>query len=361
MVQRLPGHFNVESMRPDSRRDFVIPVEAPEGRAEIPLVIIRGTRSRPRVALIAGVHGDEVTGIDGVLTTLEAIEDQNLGGTLFAVPVANPPAFAASSRLSPVDGLNLNRVFPGDPTGSLTERIAHALIQQVISGVDLVMSMHGASASGDLFPWVEFQHVESEVGLASYRAALVTAFDYLYPIRYGLEPGLLLSACQEIGVPAIEGERGGVGIVDPMDSIAYVVSALRLFGHLGVRPVLSSMPGARPKVIEPLIVAAGHGGFWVPRVSPGKRVRTGEYLGQTRDLYGNLVEEVTAPAPGPVMMVRTWPSVTAGDRLLTIGRPVRLSRFFRQATKGLSATLPGSGIGRDGSIRPGAAERMVPR
>ena len=83
----------------------------------------------PTLAVLAGVHGDEYEGIRAIPRIFRALDQADLRGRLIAVPVCNVPAYRTATRSSPIDGLNLARVFPGDPRGTVTQRIAHVVTE----------------------------------------------------------------------------------------------------------------------------------------------------------------------------------------------------------------------------------------
>ena len=98
----------------------------------------------PRLAVLAGVHGDEPEGVLAARRLLVRLETLPFAGTVVVIPVACPGAFAADTRASAVDGLNLARTFPGNPGGSDSQRLAHALTEQVIAPASLLVDLHSS-------------------------------------------------------------------------------------------------------------------------------------------------------------------------------------------------------------------------
>jgi len=113
----------------------------------IPLMIANGRRSGKTLVTFAGVHGDELEGVQAIQDVFAALNTDEMHGRLIAVPAANPPAVHAVQRLSPIDSLNLARTFPGKKDGSVTERIAYYLGELIIPQADLFLDLHSASAS----------------------------------------------------------------------------------------------------------------------------------------------------------------------------------------------------------------------
>src|SRR5919108_584881 len=108
------------------------------GRHEL-LVHVAERPGGPRLAVVAGVHGNEFPGPLAVGRLSRSLRPEGLAGTVVLVPVANPLAFDAGTRVSPEDGVNLNRVFPGSADGSLTERLAWALVEGIVQDADLAI------------------------------------------------------------------------------------------------------------------------------------------------------------------------------------------------------------------------------
>ena len=127
--------------------------------------VIRGSTDGPKLAMFGGIHGDEPLGTEAVRRVLERIDPEQIAGTIVAVPVANPYAFEAGKRVTPTDGLNLNRIFPGDSEGSLTEQLAAALAGILDDGCTHFIDYH----SGGNLACVDYSYVH-EAGAEMSRA-----------------------------------------------------------------------------------------------------------------------------------------------------------------------------------------------
>lgn len=127
------------------------------GPVQIPVVIINGALPGPTLCITAGVHASEYPGIDAVLRTIVDLRPTDLSGTLIAVPVVNTPMFRARSAfVSPIDGLNLNRTFPGRPDGTISEVIAHVLLNEVVALADFHIDCHGGDLPEMLWPYAGY-------------------------------------------------------------------------------------------------------------------------------------------------------------------------------------------------------------
>src|SRR6188508_3240451 len=123
--------------------------------ARIPVSLVRGSGKGPVLALVAGVHGYEYPGISALQRLRQSIDPRALRGTLILVHIANPPSFYGRTiYTSPADGKNLNRVFPGRPDGTLSERIAYEITTQVIAKADFLVDLHAGDGNEALRPYV---------------------------------------------------------------------------------------------------------------------------------------------------------------------------------------------------------------
>lgn len=283
----------------------------------IPLEVICGAGDGPRLAVVAGVHGDELEGVRAIQALSAAIECDGLAGTLLLVPIANLLAYTARTRRGALDGVDLNRVFPGRANGSISEQLAHALVHTLFADVHLVVSLHGLGGYGTLLPWMEFVDVPGPVGQASYAAARAFGFDDLMPLP--LLPGVLIAALAERGIPAIEGEIGGQGMIEAANWRRYVS------GVMGVMRQLGMLTGPATPVVAPRFwdlhwIAAPAGGLFERRVALGEQVTGGQTLGVILDPFGDVIGEVVSPHDGVIGAYQTFASVYPGEQIVLVWR-----------------------------------------
>ncbi len=285
-------------------------------RIEVPFFVIVGKKRRPQGLLIAGVHGDEYEGVAALQDLAKEIRPEELAGTLVIVPVANPQAFFAGTRRNPVDQGDLNRSFPGNPKGSQSERLAHLLFQEVVLGSDCILSMHCWSKEATVLPYVEYPDEATPAARKSRTAAAALGLEFLHPYRW--PHGMLVAAAVRRGIPAIEPEVGGMGMVTPSGQRVYRDIVYRFLKHLGVLPAaneIDSSPFPEPKIIDHTDCLANYAGFFRGRVNAGDPVAKGGLIGTVHSLTGKAVEHVRAPRAGTVGILRTFCSVQSGDRL----------------------------------------------
>src|SRR5207247_8158160 len=143
--------------------------------------LCRGAALEPRALITAGVHGDEYEGPDAVAALAGTLAPERMAGSVCAVPIANPMAFAAAQRLSPADGLNLARCFPGRAAGSATQRLAHWLFDQFASRATHLIDLHSGGVEYRFLPVAGF-YGPAAAGSRSFDAARMFGLDHLWQL-----------------------------------------------------------------------------------------------------------------------------------------------------------------------------------
>ncbi len=295
---------------------------------EVPVVEVTGSSDGPRLTVISGVHGCEYASMAGVRQWSAGLGALDLRGSVLAVPVLNLPAFEARSPfVIPQDGKNLNRYFPGDADGTLTERFAHEAFTKLIVGSDAVIDAHCGDQPEALEPFALY-----DAGPAEERAlGLALAYGLGYIIRQEPGPGRPISgtsssAAAELGIPAITAEAGGCGIIEAAAVGLHVRGLNQALAYLGM--VDAGAPGdsvsgdsAPPVRLSRFIwMRCADAGWWSPAVEPGEQVTQGQVLGTVSTLDGAEVRQtIEAPTDGVPMFITSSPAVAADGLLLGLG------------------------------------------
>lgn len=270
-----------------------------------------GPPSGPYALITAGIHGGEFTGVDVALRLVDSLEAAESGNRLAAgvvvVPVCNPPAFRLQRRTSPYDELDMNRIFPGDPAGAPTQRLA-AAVWELARGAHWIVDLHCCGRFGS--PYTLALHQED----AAARALAAQVDLPLVVQSHGTRGQLFIEACAA-GIPAVILELpGGDGFTDEAAAArahGALVNLLVLRGWLA-----GEGRGPRPAWAGRLQeLAAPAEGRFRPAVPPGTFVPAGEPLGW--------LEDAPVPAPGDVWAVRVRPAgyVFAGFTLASLAPP----------------------------------------
>jgi predicted deacylase len=290
---------------------------------EVPVIEVTGTGDGPRLTVLAGVHGCEYASMAAVRRWASGLGERDLRGRVVAVPVLNLPAFRARTPfVLPDDGKNLNRCFPGDPAGTLADRLAYDAFTQLISGSDALVDAHTGDMVEALEPFALY-----DTGPAEARAReLASAYGLGYVIRQEPGPdravgGSTSAAAAEAGIPAIIAEAGGCGLVERAAVDAHVRGLDRILAVLGMTcpPAPDASPG--PAHLRRFLwVRCADEGWWEPSVGPGEPVAQGQVLGTVSSLDGaRLLQTITAPAAGVPLFVTSSPAVAADGLLLGLG------------------------------------------
>lgn len=295
---------------------------------------IVGHAPGPVVSVLGGVHGDEIEGVLAARRLASALEREWLRGTVRIAAPAHPAAWSADSRVSPVDGLNLARVFPGDPHGSPTEQVADALTQRLISGSDLLIDLHSAGQGFDMPLLVGYHAGSGAVCTRSGHAAEVFGAPFIWQ-HPRASAGRSLSTAAELGIPSIYVEGRGGGQVRKRDLDCYVEGVLRILHDLGMVDPGSAAPawvraaGERTDPPPRPVVVRGDGdtdggitadvdGYLVTVAEVGQPVTAGTTLAEVVDGDGGTVATVSSPRDGVVMLLRRRSRITAGDTLAIV-------------------------------------------
>ncbi len=235
--------------RPGTRVTGLVPVDLGSTTVELPVVLVHGARPGPRVAATAGIHGAEYVSIAALREVALGLDPATVHGSLVAVLTASPAAFAARTiYVNPIDGLNLNRQFPGDPDGSPTQRLAHWLTRNVIAGSDAFVDLHCGDMNEAL---VSFTGIEDtgDAAVDARSRELAEAYGLRY-LLIGPSPGTTTTAAAALGIPAVLGEVGGQGRWPAEDVALHAAGFRRLLRAAGLIDEAPSEP-AHPTELLP--------------------------------------------------------------------------------------------------------------
>jgi predicted deacylase len=311
-----------------------------------PVISITGVKPGPLLFVNAGVHGGEYPAIEAVIRLSNTLDPKKIAGTVILMPVMNLPAFRARTPfVCPIDNVNPNRVFPGDPTGSYSEQMTHALINEFVVHADAYVDLHGGDIPEALVPFVICR---SEAGLADSKArnvaarskemALAFELPYVLTVSKPVQPGKghragagglsSYAAAAEKGVPSILAEAGGIGQMQE-DAVALlvqgVINVMRHLDMLDADGVGQNKKSVAEKAAATTILTtfewlyAKHQGMWYPKVAPGDLVKKAQEIGTVRDLFGDTLEKIISPVNGVILFLTINPSVLENGLLMGIG------------------------------------------
>jgi predicted deacylase len=288
----------------------------------LPVHVLRGAHEGPTLLVVGVVHGEEIFAVEAIRQALDRVELTELRGTVLAVPVANPLALAAQTRNTPLDMLDLNRQFPGDGNGWLSQRLAAALAE-LVERSDCLVHIDG----GTLDRVIRYVFVKGGSGSpddVNERLSRAFGLDLLY--RGPHMPGSLTSFAAERGVPAVLAEVGGALLyADPRHLERVTTGVFNIMRSLEMLPGVAEVPSGQRLVTRRTMLRVPAGGIFHPRVGIevlGQELAEGTLLGTVVDPYGlEEIAQLRAPyARSVLFQMRVLPSaVQPGDYAYIIG------------------------------------------
>jgi predicted deacylase len=314
--------FDLAQLQPGQKASAWLPVAPRSDGAwwQLPVLAAKGIQPGPTLVVLGAIHGDEYEGVVTIPLAFGDVDPAALSGTLVMVPVCNLPAYEVAQRSSPVDGLNLARVFPGQPDGTVTERIAYALSEHLFRHADFLLDLHSGGVAADIPTLIGYLHDEGELGQRSLAAAKAFGAPVLWGHPMPIPPGRSISAAMSLGIPWLYTEAPGGGFASAEDVACFRRGILNVMRHLGM---LAGEP-ERAETLHHLVgdgnldivTMAPAGGYFVPAVRLLDRVKKGDTLGHIYDLFGNVLAAITAESEGVVIMMRRLQRVNVGEGLV---------------------------------------------
>ncbi|HYK89733.1 MAG TPA: M14 family metallopeptidase [Acidobacteriota bacterium] len=302
-----------------------------DGATEIPITLICGIKTGPTLALVAGTHGYEYPPIIATQRLATKIDPQKLSGRIIIVHVANMPSFLKRTiYYSPVDGLNLNRVYPGRLDGTLTRRIAYTITREVIDRSDYLVDMHCGDGNESLRSYSYWMPIDDpKVDEPSKAMAVAFGLDHIVIDRERPKDREASLYCSNTAVtrgkPAITIESGGMGVAYDEGDIGAVERGVHnILLHL---KMVEGKPAMPAKIVwyDPAEVLrfpeklAIQSGTFFPIARKTQMVEKNALLGYVTDFFGKKVYELHAPFAGEVLYILGTPPVSAGEPLAFVG------------------------------------------
>ncbi len=308
-------------------RSVMLPVPELGGvGTSIPVSVVNGLRRGPVLALVAGVHGYEYPPVLATYRLKAAINPRDLAGTVILVHIANLPSFQKRTvYYNPSDGKNLNRVFPGDPKGTLSQRIAYVLTEEVVNRSDTLLDMHCGDGNEALIPY-SYWMISGDQSLDARTRELALAFGLRHIIidttrtKDPADSKYLGNTALLRGKPAVTTEAGLLGRTDEESIVRNVEGALSVLRFLKMLPGKPS-PAADPVWIDKYeVVNSGTDGLFTAKAAMGDMVTEGQVVGVVEDYAGIVREEVKAPFAGILLYIIGTPPTSKGEPLFEVGR-----------------------------------------
>lgn len=295
------------------------------GQAAIPVTVFNGSKPGPTLAQVAGNHGYEYPPIIALQRLRARIHPKKLAGRIVMVHVANLPSFLGRTvYFSPLDGQNLNRVYPGQENGTPSERIAYAITTQVIEQCDYLLDLHCGDGNESLRPYV-YQTVTGDPELDARIAELVAhcGFDHIVVDRgRPVDPAASLYCSNTAitrGKPAVTVEAGFLGVTDEASTRLIVDGVENAMRYLKMTSG-SARPVRKPVFLDPApVVTSPVTGILYPRVKRDEMVKKSQVLAEITDYFGKKIAEVKSPVAGKVLYIVATPPMVVGQPVACVG------------------------------------------
>ena len=282
---------------------------------EIPFGLVEGAEPGPCLLITAGVHGSEFCSIEAAVRVMKT-RPEGIKGTLLVLPILNVEAFHNRNiYIMPQDAKNLNRMFPGKPEGTISERLAHWLTTSVYPQADAYIDMHGGDLDETLEPFTVYP------AACEKSKALAAAFGI--PVAVASSgAGYTVDAAHKAGTPGILPEMSGNGLWNEETVGRLTDGVRRVMRHIGMVEGPRPAPPENFKPVTMWVPTAPCKGLWYAAKEPTDLVAEGDLLGEIRDVFGKVLASIRSEKAGFVLYRLTSLSVNQGEALIGVGSPL---------------------------------------
>jgi len=307
-----------ESVAPGEEKLLHISIDRlPTGTLiDIPVYVFNAKKSGPTILLQAGLHGDEINGIEILRRMLQEKQFKLKKGAVIVVPLLNVFGFIHFSRDVP-DGKDVNRSFPGSTKGSLASRIAYHYTKEILPQITIGVDLHTGGSQRHNFPQVRYTE-EDEMS-----RALAKIFDAPFMFSSRLIFGSFRKASAKNGIATIVYEAGESMRFDDF-SIAAGIQGIRnillYFKMIAKTKAENLEEDTSIHLSQRKWLRAPTAGMFIPKVVNGSSIEKKQVLGIVTDTYANYKREIKAPYDGYLFCVNHQAVVNQGDALFHIGK-----------------------------------------
>jgi predicted deacylase len=285
---------------------------ADKSTVSIPLFKIKGVEDGPKLLLNAAVHGNELNGVEIVRKVLAEVDPSGLKGTLLGVPIVNILAYKAGLRWDPLDPKDMNRKFPGDRSGSLTEQTAYAFFNKIARNADYIIDFHSAEYPEEFLPHARIRK-RDRTGRS---LELVNAFGTEIVWDQKGSEGMLQVNTIKRKIPTTTIEIGAGAKVDKKGIKLGVRGVFNVMRTLGMLEGEARIPNYQILIRKKRSwFRSPIGGIFESEIKLGDIVKRGDPLGKIFDPFSYDEKLIHAPVYGIVAGLRNHPVVRSGTRL----------------------------------------------
>ncbi|MGX7667317.1 succinylglutamate desuccinylase/aspartoacylase family protein [Flavobacterium pedocola] len=282
-------------------------------KLKIPIIVERSKLPGPTVLLSAGLHGDEINGIEIVRQLIVKKINKPKTGTIICIPIINVFGFVNQTREFP-DGRDLNRVFPGSKKGSLASRFAYYMLKEVIPHVDYAIDFHAGGAAR--FNAAQIRIAPGNPELRD----LASVFNAPFTLYSNNITGSFRNSCDKLGVKMLLFEGGKSIDINEEITQQGIEGAKRVLEHLGMLNKKKATPSEKASIYieKSSWIRARYSGMFHGYTKIGSYVEKGQLLATISDPYGKIEHKMKAPNTGYIINVNEAPIVYQGDAIYHI-------------------------------------------
>lgn len=283
---------------------------------EVPIIIERSKKPGPALLLLAGIHGDEINGVEIVRQIIAKKYNKPHEGMVICIPVMNVFGFLNLERQFP-DGRDLNRVFPGSAKGSLASRFAHKIMTEIVPHIDYCIDFHTGGGNRFNYSQVRIDDTIPEC------MELAKVFNARFVLNSKVRDNSFRKSLSALNKKVLLFEGGKSLSLKRHVTKTGVQGALRVMHQLGMRNFENEIVNEPEKEKQILIrkstwLRANYAGMYRNVVSLGEKVMKGDIIGSISDPYGEFEKNVRALHTGYVICSNEAPLVNQGDALVHI-------------------------------------------
>ena len=310
---------------------IVVPA-GPDSGLRMPVAVIHGARPGPVVAFVASAHGTEYASIIALQRLIPRVNAKTLSGTVIIAPLLNIASFEQMKpHVNPVDGKGMNGMYPGDSSGTQSQRALALVTRQIVIPSDYVVDLHGGDLDEDLRPY-SYWFRGGNAAQDSVSRTLVLAFGLDHVFITDINPnapnaGRTLSTQALVrGKSVVVAEAGRSGVVTPEDVALLVDGSLNVLGvlrmivrapHVAKRTTWLGSAGKAGGNWSARVVADSAGVF-IATAKRDQRVKKGNPIGYTTDYLGRRTADITSPIDGLITFIRGVPSMWPRATLVNV-------------------------------------------
>ncbi len=307
-----------QTVAPGEDKLLSIPIDRlPTGTLiDIPVYVFNAKKSGPTVLVQAGLHGDEINGIEIVRRMIAEKSFKVKKGAIIAVPILNIFGFIHFSRDVP-DGKDVNRSFPGTKSGSMASRIAYHYLNQVMHQIDYGIDLHTGGGRRHNFPQIRYTAEDEQ------SVELAEIFNAPISFASKLIKGSFRNAAFRMKKPTVVFEAGESMRFDDYSIVEGIKGISNVLRHFGM---LSDTESTKYEEVNKTIhlntrrwLRAPTAGMFIPKTTNGSEISKGQVLGIITDTFAKRTKQIKAPFDGYVFCVNHQAVINQGEALFHVG------------------------------------------